>query len=424
MPSSDSPLNLIHKSAFRETYHHSQIVFGPSSYIGTVTMPVSSLKRIAHRACVKYIRNLVDIGQVPVELVLTIINKIDNPDQLRKLEENSPEVIGHTREAWLNLLKRDIPNYDSRMPDGWRDTIFAVENADRWHKVYTKLRKQVEKETQEQNERLMGELRGADQKEPIKISSSLTDPRRAHMRNRKGWAEAKYDLNKDLYRSGPGSGKASAGASFFEKLNRNAVAKSSARMRTPTHKLKPVFNKEVKRAPMGLVEDLKERQEILKQQREVQKEKERLAKEGGDAQIRAPRSSRDGRSAPPLHGPNTAKANGGQPYDLTQDREARLRNLKTGGGAQASPAKARQPTKQEIAQLTEDFLEDDDDEDDAIGNDDLFGEATSKPKTIRRAQSPIARQASPLKQGQRGGSPPLLKKTRHPPTLFRPAVRR
>jgi len=410
-------------------------------------MPASTLKRMAHRASVKYIRNLHDIGQMPIELVHTIINKIDNAAQLHQLELNSPQVVGHTKEAWLNLLKRDIPNYEARMPDAnWRDTIFAVDNADRWHKVYAKLRRQVERESKEVNERLMGELRGVEMKQPIKISNSLKAASNSQQRNRKGWAEAKYDSNKDLYRGGGGgaSAKASAGASFFEKLNRNAVTKASARMRTPTHKLKPVFNKEVKRAPMGLVEDLKERREILEGQRRIQADRERREKEGGAdkaASTRAPRNTRDGKSAPPLHGPNPAKASGGQPYDLTQDREARLRNLKTG------PSSTRQPSKQEIARLTEDFLEDDDDDDGggeggggggyADDNDDLFGESSSSSTTVHhrptartqpyaQAATASARRASPLKQsqGQRAETPPVLKKTRQAPTLFRSAVRK
>lgn len=410
-------------------------------------MPVSTLKRMAHRASVKYIRNLHDIGQMPIDLVHTIINKIDNAPQLHQLELNSPQVIGHTKEAWLNLLKRDIPNYEARMPENWRETIFAVENGERWHKVYAKLRRQVEKESKEVNERLMGELRGSETKQPIKISNSLKKASNSQQRNRKGWAEAKYDLNKDLYRSGScgGSGKASAGASFFEKLNRNAVTKASARMRTPTHKLKPVFNKEVKRAPMGLVEDLKERQEILEGQRRVHAERERRDREGQRSAdtIRVLRNNRDGRTAPPLHGPNSTKlnvnVNGRNSYDLIQDREARLRSLKTRGGAQSTSASTstRQPSKQEIARLTEDFLEDDDDDGDGegdggdgVGNDDLFGEPTSTSKSKARTQSPIqaatARHASPLKQGQiqQAETPPVLKKTRQAPTLFRSAVRK
>ena len=410
---------------------------------------------MAHRASVKYVRNLHDIGQMPIELVHTIINKIDNAAQLHQLELNSPQVVGHTKEAWLNLLKRDIPNYEARMPENWRETIFAVENGDRWHKVYAKLRRQVEKESKEVNERLMGDLRGIETKQPIKISNSLKRASNSQQKNRKGWAEAKYDSNKDLYRSGGGSGsgagfgKASAGPSFFEKLNRNAVTKASARMRTPTHKLKPVFNKEVKRAPMGLVEDLKERQEILDGQRRAQAEKERRDREGQGQRsldtIRVPRNNRDGRSAPPLHGPSSTKTNinDGTSYDLIQDREARLRNLKTGGGAQSTST--RHPSKKEIARLTEDFLEDDEDDDgddggDANGpsNDDLFGESTSttRSQSKARTQSPIraatatatARHASLLKQGQgqvqRAETPPVLKKTRQAPTLFRSAVRK
>ncbi|KAK5940796.1 hypothetical protein PMZ80_007213 [Knufia obscura] len=378
-----------------------------------------TLKRIAHRALTKYIRSLHSIGDTPISLVRTIINKIDNPTQLRTLELNSPQTVGHTLEAWLNLLKRDIPNYEARLPENYRETIFAVENADKWHRVYKKLKRQVERETQEQNDRLRDTLRGVETKEPMRIAAKSTDPR-AGNRQRKGWAEARYDLNKDLYHSGPG--KASKGTSFFEKLNRNAVTKSSARMRTPTHKLGPVFNKEVKRAPMGLVEDLKERREIMAQQRRLQVEKERLKREGGAVPRGA--GARGAGVAPPLHGPNAARANGGQPYDMIKDREARLRNLKTGGGTQASPEKTKPLSEQEIARLTEDFLEDDDDDMDEADNDDLFGGSTSKSKAPVRAHSPIARHGSPLKQAQRADTPPVLKKTRHPPTLFRPAVRK
>lgn len=375
-------------------------------------MPVPSLKSMARRCCVRFVRNLDNIGHCPVELVESIINKIDNADQLRRLEENSPQVVGHTEEAWINLLRRDIPNFEARMPGpDWRETIFSVENADRWWRVYRKLKKEVEKEQHEADAKLAQLLGGIRKERDQQQSKVVNRPPPTVNMNR--YRTAAYNFNKDMF-----SSRGASGQGFFDKLNRNAVTKASARMRTPTHKLKPTINGTPKRAPAALVEEARARKEREAKEAQLAQERERRAKSG--PATRVPKGSLAQGSAPPLHAPG---------YDLTKDREARLRNLKHGKGT--DPGR-----RQEIAKLTADFLEDDDDDDDDVDmsgqNDDLFGSskpvpsaAVKKPSALPASPMPSAgvssgrisppRSSSPLKTAQK----PVLKRHRESPSLFR-----
>jgi len=159
-------------------------------------------------------------------------------------------VIGHTREAWINLIKRDIPDFERRLPEDYKTTLFAQQNGDRWWKVYDKLKKQVVREAAEQDKMLSNALKGI--KEARGEGAKVVNKPLVSGVGATRYRNANWNMNRDMYAT-----KASGGASFFEKLNRNAVSKASARMRTPTHKLKPIFNKEVRKAPLSLVEDMR-----------------------------------------------------------------------------------------------------------------------------------------------------------------------
>lgn len=395
-------------------------LWGPDSYVGTITMPVSSLKSMARRACVRFVRNLESVGDVPVELVESIINKIDNPDQLRRLEENSPQVVGHTKEGWINLIKRDIPNFEARMPGpDWRETIFSRDNADKWWKVYRKLKKAVEKENQQKDAKLAELLGGVRRERDQQLSEVVNRP--VPKANPHRLQTATYHLNRDMYVNHPS--RASSGQGFFEKLNRNAVTKSSARMRTPNNKLKPLLNNGVKAAPIALVEDIREKKE--QEAREARLAKERTAQAKLAARnSTVPRRDPARGPAPPLHAPG---------YDLTKDREARLRNLKSGGASSSTQ-------ESEVTKLTENFLEGDDDSDVNDSNEDLFG--SSRPVSRSQTHQPASpRPASPFKgpgQATKQSSPPgsqspllkaasghkpMLKRKREEPALFRSSGR-
>ena len=91
-------------------------------------MPASALFSLAQRACIRNVTSIHSIGDMPLPLADPILREIQQPKQLRKLEENSPQLVGETSELWLKFIKRDIPsqhNFDGE-----------PEDPDEWHRLY------------------------------------------------------------------------------------------------------------------------------------------------------------------------------------------------------------------------------------------------------------------------------------------------
>lgn len=403
-------------------------------------MAPDSLVDMARRVCGRNIRNLQSIGGLRPELIKPLLTKIENPDQLHALEVNSPSVVGHTKEAWISLLKRNIPNLESRLPENWQTTLFAEENAERWHMIYKKLRRQVAKETAALDNRLAQQLAESNSK----VAASVIDrPPGSVVRvgkNKYAAAAAAYTTN--LYKAGkPG------GPSFFERVRASDQRRKAARMATPTHLLNRRVVSGVTKAPAGLVEELREKKAIQAEQLELERKQreQKIRAERGEIVARPPKAMGSTsfkmdtgdrvvkQAKPPLHGGN---------YDLTKDREDRLRALKAG---KAAPPK---PSLHEIAKLTADFLEDDEDDDHSDGvhqsaqildDEDLFDERPKKKpqyspeKQARDSLKPAVRTtSSTIAERERKAVPspapssnlgPIIRKRKGPPTLFRPNKR-
>ncbi|KAL8683503.1 MAG: hypothetical protein Q9186_000543 [Xanthomendoza sp. 1 TL-2023] len=101
-------------------------------------MPAKSLGDLARRALVKNITNLTDIGDIPYDMIRPVLLKLENPNQLQKLEEASPQLYGVDAELWINFIKRDIPNAEEKM--------LYPKNPKSWWKVYRKMRQEHQKE--------------------------------------------------------------------------------------------------------------------------------------------------------------------------------------------------------------------------------------------------------------------------------------
>lgn len=94
-------------------------------------MPPSSLFRMASRACIKNIRSITDVGDAPYQIVRSVLLRLENPQQLRKIELASPQICGQDGEIWLEFIKRDVPNWDKKP--------YEPENPKKWYKAYKKL---------------------------------------------------------------------------------------------------------------------------------------------------------------------------------------------------------------------------------------------------------------------------------------------
>jgi elongin-A len=118
-------------------------------------MPAPSLVDMCRRRATKDVNLIYDIADMPYSLVESILRHVQNPAQLQELEENSPQIQGETAGLWLKFIKRDIPNWDKK-PHEPRDPR-------NWSKVYRKLKKESEREKQEQGEALKQQLRAIQQ---------------------------------------------------------------------------------------------------------------------------------------------------------------------------------------------------------------------------------------------------------------------
>lgn len=102
------------------------------------------------------IANLQDLGDVSYELARPILRQVPNPEQLRSLELNSPQIAANDAEIWKSFLNRDIPN--------WRDKIPQPNNPAFWrYEVYCKLKEREEEERQQQEEQLRQAMMKHDQ---------------------------------------------------------------------------------------------------------------------------------------------------------------------------------------------------------------------------------------------------------------------
>ncbi|GAP83403.2 putative RNA polymerase II transcription factor SIII subunit A [Rosellinia necatrix] len=95
---------------------------------------VKSLVELCTAVCLRNIKDIDDMGDIPFELVRPIILRIDNPAQLRRVEVNSPHLEEHTPECWRRLIARDFPVLAERYR-------YVPSNPRSWHKIYAKYRR-------------------------------------------------------------------------------------------------------------------------------------------------------------------------------------------------------------------------------------------------------------------------------------------
>ncbi|KAL8908425.1 MAG: hypothetical protein Q9207_000844 [Kuettlingeria erythrocarpa] len=115
-------------------------------------MPAPSLSELTRRALIKNITNVTDIGDIPYQIVRPVLLKIENPKQLQMLEERSPQLYGADAEIWISLIKRDIPDGDTK--------LLYPKNPENWWKVYRKMRNDYEKVVQNDAAKLKAAFTG------------------------------------------------------------------------------------------------------------------------------------------------------------------------------------------------------------------------------------------------------------------------
>ncbi|KAI1109020.1 hypothetical protein F5Y14DRAFT_433903 [Nemania sp. NC0429] len=92
---------------------------------------VKSLIELCTAVCIRHIKEIKDVGDLPYGKVRSILLKVDNPGQLRQIEINSPHLDAETSECWKRLIARDFPVLSAR-------NGFIPSNPKSWHKIYAK----------------------------------------------------------------------------------------------------------------------------------------------------------------------------------------------------------------------------------------------------------------------------------------------
>ncbi|KAI4149868.1 MAG: hypothetical protein LQ340_004394 [Diploschistes diacapsis] len=220
-------------------------------------MPAPSLLDLCKRQAGRMINHIDDFGSMPYRLAKPLLIKVHTAEQLHRIEQNSPHFIGDTHELWLDLIKRDVPN--------WRSKPHEPSNPASWHKVYRKLVRESDREVDEDAQILQASLKTIEE-ERLKRTSKVVDSRtvpklpRMHGMRVEGVKHARFVHEKpsDLRFTSGSKTKMVTGRDVLERARREARERShftgkNAVLARPSHRLGERATT-VRHAPQGLVE--------------------------------------------------------------------------------------------------------------------------------------------------------------------------
>ncbi|KAJ5888752.1 hypothetical protein N7495_008793 [Penicillium taxi] len=111
-----------------ESFSSSLVMESPSS---------KTLVELSLAMAVKHSKLITDVGKLPYYLVRPILIKITDPKQLAAIERASPQIAKSSKELWLEIIKRKVPQW-AQWP--------LPENTTRWYEIYCYMLKETEKE--------------------------------------------------------------------------------------------------------------------------------------------------------------------------------------------------------------------------------------------------------------------------------------
>ncbi|KAI9761674.1 MAG: hypothetical protein M4579_000908 [Chaenotheca gracillima] len=203
-------------------------------------MPAPTLVQLAKRGCIKNLSAIVDVGDAPYEIVRDVLVKIRDPEQLRQVEISSPQICGEDSEVWLEIIKRNIPDWESKP--------HTPKNPQNWYKVYRKLHKDNEAAVLKDAEVLKAAMQGikterASHTSKLVDMNALPDNLRKH--TKVGGSSRQPDKKpRPVMSLGGGTSKTKAfsGRQVIEKARREGREKgifndSRNPLNIPTHKL-------------------------------------------------------------------------------------------------------------------------------------------------------------------------------------------
>lgn len=199
-------------------------------------MPTSSLLDTTRRRLQRSIDLIVDVGDLPFHVLEPVLKKVENPQQLRQIEANSPHIAEDTGPLWFSFIKRDIQN--------WEKKAHKPRNPTMWGKVYDKLSREQKEEFAAQEAALKVALAKKEQ-ERKKNTSKLLDRAIDPVKHRRMHTSSGPSITRDPrnYTFMPGeSKKRLTGRGIIAKIQHKAQAtvaakRSNSLMNVPTHLL-------------------------------------------------------------------------------------------------------------------------------------------------------------------------------------------
>lgn len=279
-------------------------------------MPVDTLVNMCLRACGKSQKRLRDIRGVPYHVARPLLlKKIDNAEQLRSLELKCDQIVGEDGEIWLALIKRDIPNWETKKHE--------PENPKNWWKVYRKLKQELLSDINAGADELKTALTKMNEKELTVFEPSFK-PRTDRPRGPSRQVRIAHG-----YQSGNTGSRGSSKVGVLEKIKKEAREAKAARDFHEQQTRKRLATT-VTRAPAQFVEAVRTQRQNARQSPERATRSPHstmVIQRPKGTSISLPRAASGPSSrtiaAPPVSRPAVN-------HQQVQEREARLRALTSG----------------------------------------------------------------------------------------------
>ncbi|GAB7341175.1 hypothetical protein MBLNU457_7470t1 [Dothideomycetes sp. NU457] len=206
---------------------------------------VLSLFKLCRRTAIRNIDSIDDLGdEMPFEMLEPILRKVTSPEQLKTLEENSPQIAGLCGEMWQALIKRDIPR--------WETKIIEPKNPKSWWKVYRKLKREDEMDKKAAEEQLKQAMKARmvdkDRKQATIVHAVMPEGNKA--------AKAHFAGNRSMAFGGSAMSRKPTGAEALSLIRRQTFNANNNRKVTNSVPSQELANKrsQITRAPPSMVQ--------------------------------------------------------------------------------------------------------------------------------------------------------------------------
>ena len=203
------------------------------------------------------IKGLEDVGDLAWFQIKDVLQRLESPEQLHKIEKNSPQIRGDDVGLWKKFIARDFPR-------DFRTKNYFPKNDKNWYGVYKRYKKEEEEKIEADKEALRTAMMGLQQHKASHVSKFVDpktvpklprDPRMLPNNGgvpiggkKRGFTKtAPSSLN---FTSGSKT-KTTDSASILLKARRQAIEHTArTKLATPTQHLHKGF---VNKAPEGMV---------------------------------------------------------------------------------------------------------------------------------------------------------------------------